>query len=41
MKLVLCASLLFGFSSYLGAQAILEAGAITGATASPDFSPKH
>jgi hypothetical protein len=33
MKLVLCASLLFGFSSYLSAQAILEAGAITGATA--------
>ena len=33
MKLVLCASLLFGFSTYLSAQAILEAGAITGATA--------
>jgi hypothetical protein len=33
MKLVLCASLLFGFSTHLSAQAILEAGAITGASA--------
>jgi hypothetical protein len=33
MKLVLCASLVFGFSTCLSAQAILEAGAITGATA--------